>query len=215
MCVESIRLVENQGIAKALNVGLDVIMKREFKYMARLDAGDEVHPERNLLQMEYLEAHPDVAVVGSHALVTDPQGRGIYPETPPAAEQSLRRAMHLRNVMPHASIMLRCDVLRDVGVYSDAYPAAEDYELLMRIMQRHRAAVVGGVLVKLKFHPQGITQSRRRDALLSRLRIQWMYFKWRYPESYVGILRSLAALAVPASVNEFRKRLSFRGDPTQ
>ena len=53
----------NMGVAATLNRGLAVA---GGEYIARMDADDISHPERFRKQARYLDAHPEVAVLGSN-----------------------------------------------------------------------------------------------------------------------------------------------------
>ena len=50
------------GIANALNTGL---AHTRGSYIARMDGDDVAHPERLAKQVAYLEAHPDIGVLGT------------------------------------------------------------------------------------------------------------------------------------------------------
>ena len=52
LCIKIIRLEKNMGIVNALNTGLKELQNRnDFKYIARLDAGDCCMPDRFTLQV--------------------------------------------------------------------------------------------------------------------------------------------------------------------
>ena len=57
-----VELPENVGLGRALNAGLATI---NATYTARIDSDDAAKPERFAKQLAYLEAHPDVAALGS------------------------------------------------------------------------------------------------------------------------------------------------------
>ena len=52
----------NVGIAHALNTGL---ARAQGRYIARMDADDISHPERLAKQFGYMEAHPEIGVLGT------------------------------------------------------------------------------------------------------------------------------------------------------
>ena len=59
-----VRNDENVGLTRSLNRGLD---EARGEYVARHDADDRSAPERLARQVAYLNANPDVAVVGTGA----------------------------------------------------------------------------------------------------------------------------------------------------
>src|SRR5438045_8388133 len=52
---------ENRGRAESLNVGIELA---RGEYIARMDADDVALPERLRQQLEFLEGHPDVGLLG-------------------------------------------------------------------------------------------------------------------------------------------------------
>jgi glycosyltransferase involved in cell wall biosynthesis len=66
-----IRILENdvnQGLGFCLNRGLEAA---GTPWVARMDADDVAFPERLALQMQYLDAHPEVDVLGGAAVDCD------------------------------------------------------------------------------------------------------------------------------------------------
>jgi len=75
---------QNQGEARTRN---DLLAyARGYKYVAWQDADDESEPERLRLQVEYLDTHPDIFMVGTWMTEVQPNGRtrGVDTPTEPA-----------------------------------------------------------------------------------------------------------------------------------
>lgn len=51
--IEIIYLKKNQGIEHALNAGLKTVYQKGYKFIARLDAGDECLPYRFSVQKQF------------------------------------------------------------------------------------------------------------------------------------------------------------------
>lgn len=202
----SLRLSKNQGIAHALNHGLEWILNRGYKYIARLDAGDVALPGRFREQIAFLENHPDYALIGGQVRFVDFADRLVYSEHYPIHYRDIRRHMHLRNVFIHPTVMMRASALLEHGLYRTDIPAAEDYELFFRLIQHYPAANSSRELVHVRLSPGGISSRYRYLQLLSRLRIQLAYFDVLMPESYFGVLQTLALLGVPRSLRLAIKR---------
>src|SRR5690606_37374672 len=74
---DRIRLVDNDhniGLPKSLNRGLRLAKGR---YIARLDADDISEPDRLAAQVSFLQANPDVAMVGSWYRKIDGEGNTL------------------------------------------------------------------------------------------------------------------------------------------
>jgi hypothetical protein len=96
--------------------------------------------------------------------------------------------------------MFRTSVVRTAGMYSTAYPAAEDLEFFCRIARQHRVANLPETLVVTRFDPSGLSIRRRREQLRSTFRIQLAFFRPSAWTSYYGLLKTLGRFAVPYSV---------------
>lgn len=204
--VTLLRQEQNGGIERALNVGLAHILDGAFEWVARLDNGDLCHPDRLRTQRQYLESHPEVGLVGSHVEWVTRSGQTAFRLALPEAHAEIVRGLHHTVCLIHPTVMFRVDVIRDVGVYSCDYPAAEDYELFWRIARHVDVANIPIVLVRTRLDREGISISRRRRQLLSKLRIQLRFFDFLEPLSYVGVLKTLMLLVLPYSLVVFLKR---------
>lgn len=99
---------ENRGLACVLNDLLDICFKEGFKYIARMDADDISMTDRLEKQMAFLEAHPEIDVVGGAINEIDEEGkyRGktiVYPELP----QGCRAFFAKRNPHAHPAVLFR------------------------------------------------------------------------------------------------------------
>jgi glycosyltransferase involved in cell wall biosynthesis len=201
-----LRLERNRGIVGALNEGLRFVLERGYPYVARLDAGDLALPGRFSAQLRFLEERPGCALVGGQVRFVDAEGRETHKEAFPTEDGAIRRAMRGRNVFIHPAVMIRTQVLREVGLYREGYPAGEDYELFFRLMERYHVANLGEEVVVCQVNPKGISLRRRRAQLLSRLRVQLENFDPRLKESWLGVAKTLGLLLLPWTVVQGIKR---------
>ena len=207
--VTLIRQPRNQGITTALNAGLEQIVESGFQYIARLDAGDLSLPGRFHTQMEFLDAHPDHAAVGTHVEVVDENGRFIHLFNPPANHREVLRRFRYENALGHPGVMMRAEALRAVGFYSEDYPGAEDYELWLRLARSWKLANLDRVFVRKEKIRSSITGRRFRPAL-SRLQIQLTHFTPLSIHAYLGIGLSVFALVLSHDVVLRIRRLQGR-----
>jgi len=215
--VHLIRLPRNQGIVAALNAGLKYALERGYEYIARIDAGDFADAGRLARQVAYLEHHPDCMLVGSDADVFDPGGEYQFTIMPPRDGKALASGLRDRVWLLHSTVVFRASVFAKVGLYSDEFEAAEDYELFLRIARKYPVAVVPHRLVSIVCGAAGISARKGRVQLTSRLRIQLKYFSWTCYRSYTGLFRTAAALVLPIRAKGWLKRNYIYpriGDPT-
>ena len=135
----------NCGLAATLNRGIGLA---RGKYIARQDQDDIVLAGRFVKQLAYLEANPDVAMVGTWAQIyADDTPTQRYHRHPPSNEV-LQLELLFDNPFVHSSVMIRADVLREMGGYCEdrSRQPPEDYELWSRIARKYRVANIPEVL---------------------------------------------------------------------
>lgn len=119
----------NRGLSYALNT---CIGKAAGKYIVRQDDDDISKPERFKKLISFAEAHPEYAVIGSIADVTDDSGIwGSYP----LEEMPTKKSFYWNSPFAHPTVLMRKDILIAVGGYRVAKETrrCEDYDLFMRM----------------------------------------------------------------------------------
>lgn len=206
-----IRLAVNGGITRALNAGLEWILGKSYKYIARLDAGDLMLAGRIERQVAFLDAHPDHVLVSGQVRFVDLQGSEVFGDRFPVSDGEIRRAMHGRSCFIHPAVMLRAAALRAVGSYDEHYPNAEDFELFWRLLRHGKGANLADVVVEYEINPAGLSLTKRGLQVRTRIRILLKYFDPLVPESYAGLMKNLMLLLVPYCwVTWAKRRLSKR-----
>lgn len=118
------------GLALALNLGIG---EARGEYIARMDGDDISLPQRFEEQVRFLDAHPQVAVLGGRLQLIDEHGSNLdIPYKYYGTDRQIRRILPLRNPMPHPALMMRKAALMAVGGYKYGH-ASEDYELFLRM----------------------------------------------------------------------------------
>jgi len=206
-----IRLEQNGGIAGARNAGLRAILAQNYDYVANLDADDICHPDRIARQVEFLDCHPEIAAVGTWSRAFfEPTGATLRIGREVSDPAHVKKAMRFNSAVNNSSTMIRANVLREVGLYSERYAAAEDYELYRRINQRYPIANLPMILMDISISPAGTSLSRRRRQLFDRLAIQLRYFEAREPGAWLGVAKTLLLFLVPVSILSRMKSSSMR-----
>lgn len=205
-----IELSRNWGISIAVNCGLSELMKNDHAYVARMDCGDIAHPERLEVQRRFLDARPDVGILGTGALMFVEERDWSYDFSIPSGHSTIRSALRLGMPFVNPTLMIRTSVFRDIGFYSDEFRVAEDYELVCR------AAKYGvgfdniqRVLLRKIENASSISRRRRTGQLVNRLQIQWRYRDHELL-CLLGMLKTLCLMAVPAVLVDSLK-LAVRG----
>ncbi|TMA33763.1 MAG: glycosyltransferase, partial [Deltaproteobacteria bacterium] len=151
-----IRRIENEknlGVTRSLNLGLE---RARGRYVARMDADDLCSPERLEREVAVLDAHPRVGLVATRARVIDASGAEIGIIDTPSDGETLRRQLRRRNSIVHGSVLMRTEVVRALGGYDEAMEPAEDYDLWLRLSERHAIAALPDLLYAWREHDGGV-----------------------------------------------------------
>jgi len=126
-----IRLVQqkNAGLAVALNRGIELA---KGTYIARMDADDIAFPERLSIQYAYMEAHPDVDILGGHAFLIDAEGFRCGEKRKPINPKAISRAIEYACPLIHPTYFVRACVYREIDGYRSLFLAGQDYDFLLR-----------------------------------------------------------------------------------
>lgn len=192
-----LRLDRNRGIEHALNAGIEAIFEAGYPYISRLDCGDIPLAGRFERQLAYMEANPKVGIVGTWARCVNDDGAYLFTLRFPTEFGQMKRKQRYVPAMLHPTIMIRSAALQDIGLYSDRYRTAEDYDLFVRMAKRHLIANIPEVLTQYIVSETGTTAAKRKRNLVSRLGVQRENFGWADPHAYLGVARTLVFMALP------------------
>jgi glycosyltransferase involved in cell wall biosynthesis len=163
----------NRGLATALNVGIELA---RGPFLARHDADDLSEPHRLERQMAFLCGRPDVALLGSNYRVIDSEGRVTATTNVFTHPDDLRIAQIASNQFGHGAVVMRTELVRDIGGYDRRYRSACDAELWCRIGRGHRIANLKEPLYSWRDAGSGLSTTRhgseQTDAEVREIRIR-------------------------------------------
>lgn len=125
------RSAERVGFIKSLNRGLEV---STGKYIARMDGDDFSHPDRFEKEVAFLEANPDVMVVGGQMNIMDENGQITSARSYPTGGLKFFFFSCARNPMAHPTIMMRREVVDKGYRYDESLKMSEDLDFWLRLM---------------------------------------------------------------------------------
>ncbi len=97
------------------------------EYIARQDFDDRSYPERLRLQVEYLDAHPKVGVLGSHYVLVDENRGERYVRMPPEEHAAILATMAKGVPFANTLVAFRRQAWTEAG----GYPLVPDLEDLL------------------------------------------------------------------------------------
>ena len=132
-----------QGLALRLNQCIELA---RGKYIARMDADDVAYPERLERQVRYLEAHPDIDLLGHGAVLfkEDGQALGVYP--PASEHDDICRRPWWGFPLAHPTWMGKRSWFTRYR-YRDELTKGQDQDLLLRSYRASRFAALPDILL--------------------------------------------------------------------
>lgn len=190
------RLERNVGIARSLNKGLEAAAA---PIVAIQDADDYSAPTRLERQLAAL-ADPGVAVVGSRMREVDAEGRELQPRTTFAAGD-VNSVLLRFNPIPNGSAAYRREVALELGGYDPRYRYATEYDLWLRIAERHRLLALDEELSTRVMGGGNVAARAERAQLAEGLAIRARALRRRRTlRGATGLLRPALSYALPAPV---------------
>ena len=160
---------KNLGITTTLNKGLSWIEENtNARYIARLDCGDICMPERFVMQIEYMDAHPETGLTGSWCQFEDKKTLDKYSYKTPSQHDDIVRAMHFRNVFIHPTVMFRTSLLKEAGYYPIEFEYAEDYAFFWKLIKKNHSFIVEKFLVICEINKEGLSYKNKGKQLIAR-----------------------------------------------
>lgn len=199
----------NRGIEIVLNQGLEFIKSRNYRFIARLDCGDINLKNRLTIQSEYLKRHPEVGIVGSFVRFNDTNGKHLYDLKLPTSNIDIQNKIYFNSMFLHPAIMITNRVLSKVNNYPIKYPAAEDYAFIFQILKFYKGANIDEFLVICEVNPNGISISRRKVQVKSRIMVILDNFKFGY-YPIVGLIRNMLLLILPYGLILYLKKMKIK-----
>jgi len=140
---------EGRGLAVSLN---ELARASSGEYLARQDADDISRADRFAKQVAFLDAHPDIGLLGTWALQIDAAGRPLGEERWNTGDQELREYLPRVNPFVHTSVMMRRSVFEQVGGYDESFRVAQDYDLWLKMSRVTQMAILPEPLVLRRMH---------------------------------------------------------------
>ena len=119
---------ENIGLTKSLNI---LVNKSKGELIARQDADDYSAKNRLLMQLSYLrDKNLDACTTRSRVISTGKARPAMSYYLP------IKLSMKYKNPFIHGSLMIKKEVLNDVGNYDENFYYAQDYKLFKDLINR-------------------------------------------------------------------------------
>lgn len=157
---------ENKGLAKTLNVGLNIA---KGTYIARMDADDIAYPDRFKKQMLYLKQHPEIKLLGGGIEFIDDADNSIGIEPAYIGSDFLHKFLFkIGNPFKHPTVIFDKEIAVELGGFNETIEKyMEDYFLWSQIARNYKTDNVRDILLKYRITPGSIMSSIKSDEFSS------------------------------------------------
>lgn len=153
---DRVRLItheKNQGAAAARNTGIE---HANGEYVAFLDADDTWEPTKLEKQCKVVE-NDDLGLVYTGFVQYELDGTE-WERYPEARGNIYLDELERDRVHPTSTVMVRRDVLAEVGGFDTSLPSRQDYDLWLRITEHYEVDYVDEILVDKREQPDSISK---------------------------------------------------------
>ena len=157
------------GLAEARNASCSFA---QGKYIAVMDADDVALPNRLSAEVDFMEKHPDVGVVGGATEWIDATGKGWGVHDCPTEDREIKSALPVYHPFFHPTLLIRKQAFDHVGRYRSAFAPAEDYDLTMRISEHYNCANLKQVVLQYRIHTYQLSLQKRQQQTFGKLGAQ-------------------------------------------
>jgi glycosyltransferase involved in cell wall biosynthesis len=207
--IQAVRM-QASGLAAALNRGIALA---GAPLVARQDADDLSFPTRLERQLQFMGAHPDVAVLGCPWIELDRGGEPVAPRVPFVAGP-LNDVLPRFNPLTHSSVIFRRDVVLRHGGYDDRLSFSQDYDLWLRLARADQILwnLDGEPLVVRTMTGTNVSARQEAAQIRAELRIRWRDMRERRRRAMPALphlrplLRRTVTLAVPVRLKRTIRR---------
>lgn len=151
----------NRGIAFSTNKGLEL---SGGKYIALLDDDDIAVKERLALQVEYLEKHEDIDILGGRSAFIDEKGNIFKYQDMPRNNPKYIKAMLLFNNAGfcNGTVMIRKEFIEknDLGYQENCY-GMQDFKFFINSSKLGNISTISDLLLYYRIHENNETTRRK------------------------------------------------------
>jgi glycosyltransferase involved in cell wall biosynthesis len=158
---------ENIGLTKSLNRGIKHI---KSEYIARADSDDVSFPDRFEKQVAFLEAHPEIAVLGGTIEMINEFEQTVNTRYYPVTQKEVENSIYISSPVAHPAVMIRRAVFENGLKYDERYKRNQDIALWFDILAKgYKISNLTDIILKYRFLPN--VYKRRRESIFNEFKI--------------------------------------------
>jgi hypothetical protein len=154
------------GLAHARNAAS---LFAQGQYLAIMDADDVAIRDRLMWQVDFMEKHPEVGVLGGAFEWIDATGAPMRVVRYPLANAEIQSGLLHGCPLKQPTALIRREAFAAAGGYRAIFAQSEDFDLWLRIGERFELANLDQVVLRYRVHPNQISLRRLSEQALSHL----------------------------------------------
>lgn len=176
-----------QGVGSSRQAALQA---STAKYIAVLDDDDWwIDPDKLKKQLDYLDTHPEVGIVGGNVEIVDIDNNRTKISNLALSDSSIRSAILYKAPFVNSATMFRRSVALTAGGFEGSHQFSEDYLFWLKIGRVGKFGNLPNIFTHYTSHSDGLT--RKNAAAILQLALQ---FALQFRRDYPGFLRALLKL---------------------
>lgn len=193
----------NRGGDACANEGLK---KAKGRYIARMDADDIVDPKRLKKQVDFMEKHKNIFLVGSNAYVINNKGKIIGEKLEPQTNEDIFKAYFTFHPIIHPSAMFRRVNKGKRFSYPIRYSANNDYYIFFKMLcSGYKFANLKEKLHYYRIHGNNDTFNNIKEKFLNTLKVRinmWLRHNYQptFTQIFTNVGQAFAIFLLPSSV---------------
>ena len=160
-------LPQNQGEPAVMQFAMDMLNYMNVEYVARMDADDICVPHRFEKQVQYLDEHPEIDILGSNALLfNDGQtDKATKVSTLPLLDKDIKAYFSLaRDNIINPSTMWRHSSIKPLGINYAQTATAPDFHMWVQCaLHKKTFANLPEPLLLYRLHPE--QESKKQEKI--------------------------------------------------
>ena len=143
------------------------------RYIAIQDADDVSLPDRLKAEVDFMEKHPEVGLLGGAIQRIDADGKYLtIADDYPTEDKEIRAVLKEWNTFWHPTVLILRKAFVEVGGYREPSSPSDDYDLWLRISEHYQCANLKQVVLKYRIHQQQLSIRKRKQQILCVLAAQ-------------------------------------------
>jgi glycosyltransferase involved in cell wall biosynthesis len=181
------QLKKNSGCSVASNFAF---RKAKGKYIARLDADDIAYPDRFIKQVEFMETHPQVVMLGGQCDIINEFGQLIGEKNFPLKHQDIVNALFSINPIQHPASMFRATTFKTAKIkYEPDLIISHDLKIVFQLLSFGHLANLPDKVISYRHRPNSLTHKNPKFVFEETLAIRnWAKNSGIYSPTATGLL---------------------------